>query len=133
MHALIWAVEERLAGTIGNPTLQVGGVQDAVIVADPGDAGLVLQDCVHPVPMGKTPGNEEVQVKGTLLRMGCLSHWKPPNSKCDFCVLYSRRAFALQATSAANEPTPLPEAAPPRVTPVPATVATAGPAPAAGA
>ena len=39
-----------------------------MIVADPGDAGLVVQDCVQPVAMGKTPGDEEVQVRGTLLR-----------------------------------------------------------------
>ena len=68
MHALIWAAETRLAGTMGKPALQVGGVQEAVTVADPGDAGLMLQDCVQVVPTGKTPGEEEVQVRGTLLR-----------------------------------------------------------------
>ena len=65
---MICAVEARLAGVIGKPTLQLGGLQDAVMVAEPGDPGLMAQDCVQVVPTGKTPGEDEVQVSGTLFR-----------------------------------------------------------------
>ena|SRR5579862_6175067 len=68
VHVVIWPGEARLAGIMGKPTLHVGGVHDAVTVADPGDAGLMAQDCVQVVPTGKTPGEEEVQVSGTLFR-----------------------------------------------------------------
>src|SRR5689334_22284732 len=68
VQSVICLVVARLSGMIGKPTLQVGGLQEAVTVADPGDAGLMAQDCVHVVPTGKTPGEEEVQVRGTLFR-----------------------------------------------------------------
>ena len=54
---------------MGNPTLQVGGEQEAVTVPEPGDGVVTVQDCVQLVPAGTTPGWEEVHVSGTLLRI----------------------------------------------------------------
>ena len=56
------------AGTIGNPTLQVGGEHDAVIVAAPGDRMDRVQDCVHDEPDAIAPGLEDVQVSGIFVR-----------------------------------------------------------------
>jgi hypothetical protein len=55
------------AGTTGNPTLQVGGEQEAVIEADPGSGVLTAQDSRHPVPAATVVGCEELHVNGILL------------------------------------------------------------------
>ena len=55
------------AGTIGNPTLQVGGEHEAVIVAAPGDKMDRLQVCVHDEPGAIAPGLEDVQVSGIFV------------------------------------------------------------------
>jgi hypothetical protein len=55
------------AGMTGNPILQVGGEQDAVIEAEPGTGVLTAQDSRHPEPGATTVGWEEVQVNGILL------------------------------------------------------------------
>ena len=58
---------ERDCGTNGNPTLQLGGEQDAVTDPEPGDGVEIVQDCRH-VPVGvTTPGSVPVQVKGILV------------------------------------------------------------------
>src|SRR5215467_14911158 len=59
----------RAAGTVGNPTLQVGGLQEAVMEPPPGNAVAAVQDCVHPEPAFTTVGSDAVHVRGILLRV----------------------------------------------------------------
>jgi hypothetical protein len=54
-------------GIVGNPTLQVGGEHEAVMVADPGFDNVSAHDWVHPAGKVIDPGCEDVQVSGTLL------------------------------------------------------------------
>jgi hypothetical protein len=56
------------AGTSGNPILHVGGEQDAVMAAAPGDVIVRPQDWVHPLAVAMAPGFDEVQVKGIFVR-----------------------------------------------------------------
>src|SRR6476620_5683673 len=56
------------AGITGNPTLHVGGEQEAVIVAAPGEAIDKAQDWVQPVAVPIAAGREELQVRGILDR-----------------------------------------------------------------
>ena len=69
VHAVNCVVVESVAGTNGNPALQVGGEQAAVTVPAPGDEVETAQDSEQLLPVGKTPGCEEVQVRGTLPRI----------------------------------------------------------------
>ena len=69
MQVFSCAGVERVAGTNGNPTLQVGGEHAAVTVPAPGDEVEMEQDSEQPLPIGMTPGCEEVQVRGTLPRI----------------------------------------------------------------
>lgn len=55
-------------GIVGNPTLQLGGEQEAVTVALPGELRLSPQDCTQVASAPMDPGCEEVQVSGILLR-----------------------------------------------------------------
>jgi len=66
-HAAKEAVE-KAAGIAGKPMLQVGGEQEAVTDPAPGDRVETAQDSMHPAPAAMTPGCDEVQVRGTLLR-----------------------------------------------------------------
>jgi len=56
------------AGMNGNPTLQVGGVHEAVTEPEPAKGAESAQDCVHPAAAFNTAGWEALQVKGILLR-----------------------------------------------------------------
>ena len=65
---LMSAGVESDAGTNGNPTLQVGGEQEAVTDPEPADGVDREQDCKHPPPVAITAGCDALQVKGILLR-----------------------------------------------------------------
>src|SRR5258708_3662993 len=68
LQASIWADVERDAGTRGNPTLQVGGEQEAVTDPDPDDGVERPHDSWHPLGADNTPGCEALQVRGMLVR-----------------------------------------------------------------
>src|SRR5450631_523970 len=62
------ACVDRDKGTTGNPTLQVGGEQEAVTVPEPAKGVEMAQDSRHPAGAVRTAGWDEVQVRGILLR-----------------------------------------------------------------
>jgi hypothetical protein len=55
------------SGTNGNPTLQLGGEQDAVTEPEPGDGVESVQDCKHVLVGVTTPGLLPLQVKGIFV------------------------------------------------------------------
>ena len=63
-----WLVD-RDTGTVGKPTLQVGGAHAAVMVAAPGPPAVTVHDSKHPVPTPKTPGRDEVHTSGIFPRI----------------------------------------------------------------
>ena len=68
MHASTWALVESDAGVKGYPTLQVGGEQEAVMVADPAEGTERAQDRVQPVVVPITCDCDDDHVRGVLLR-----------------------------------------------------------------
>ena len=76
-------------GIVGNPILQLGGVHDAVIVAEPADEVVNAQDNVQLVPVPITGEWEEVQVRGVLLRT------IPPS-------VFGRELLPMMSTTVAN-------------------------------
>jgi len=67
LQAVICAEDDSDCGTSGNPTLQVGGEHEALILAAPGAANVSWQVSVHPDPTEIALGCEDSQISGILL------------------------------------------------------------------
>src|ERR1041385_1547882 len=68
VHAFTCASVARVAGTVGNPILQVGGEQEAVMVPAPAETVVSPQLSVQDEATFNTVGCEAVQVNGILVR-----------------------------------------------------------------
>ena len=56
LQASIRVCDDSDWGTVGKPTLQVGGEQAAVMLAAPGEFKVSWQDSVHPLATEIAPG-----------------------------------------------------------------------------